>query len=35
VHSYRNTVFKIEYDYTARTDYERHSAFIKVRHEWA
>ena len=35
VHSYRNTVVKIEYDYTARTDYQRHGAFVKIRYEWA
>lgn len=35
VHSYLNTVVKLEYDYTARTDYHRQGAFIKIRHEWA
>lgn len=35
VHSYKNTSFTIQYDYTARSDYHRHSAFIKLRHEWA
>lgn len=35
VHSHVNTVVKIEYDYTARTDYHRQGAFIKIRHEWA
>lgn len=35
VHSYLNTVVKLEYDYTARTDYHRQAAFIKIRHEWA
>lgn len=35
IHSYRNTVAKIQYDYTARDTYHRHGAFIKIRHEWA
>jgi outer membrane autotransporter protein len=35
VHSYRNTVVKLQYDYTARSDYHRNGAFIKVRYEWA
>ncbi len=35
VHSYRNVVVKVQYDYTTRSDYHRHGAFIKVRYEWA
>ncbi|MBS0285780.1 MAG: autotransporter outer membrane beta-barrel domain-containing protein [Proteobacteria bacterium] len=35
VHSYVNTTVIIQYDYAARSDYHRHAAFIKVRHEWA
>lgn len=35
VHSYRNTAVVVQYDYAARSDYHRHQAFVKVRHEWA
>lgn len=34
VHSYRNTVIKIQYDFNASRDYHRHAAFIKARYEW-
>ena len=35
VHSYQNTSVTLQYDYASRSDYHRHAAFIKVRHEWA
>lgn len=35
VHSNVNTAVIIQYDFAARSEYQRHAAFIKVRHEWA
>lgn len=35
VHSYQNIVVDFQYDFVARTDYQRNSAFIKLRYEWA
>jgi len=35
VHSYKDILVTMQYDYAARTDYYRNCAFIKVRYEWA
>ncbi len=35
IHSYQNTAVTFQYDYAARHEYHRNSAFIKIRHEWA
>lgn len=35
VHSYKQIVFDLHYEFTARSEYHRHNAALKVRYEWA
>lgn len=35
VHSYKDVMFDMQYDYAARSGFDRHTVSIKIRYQWA